>query len=192
MCHVSHVTCHVSRVTCQMSGVFFFFYIFYYIYINLFYKKNLQSDGASWWRVCYQRGLPRLVYLHPKEDDIFISASTKYDAKTSRHVCSCLLSLLSLFSLMSQVSLCILYFFTALIQLQTIAFMFVFVCLVRWSLTSWLGGAMACSVETVISINHIIWNWQIRLYFVSCACDCLLSVVCGVVYLTWVIICFFF
>ena len=34
-CHVSHVTCHVSCVT--------------------------QSVGASRWRVCYQRGLPRLV-----------------------------------------------------------------------------------------------------------------------------------
>ena len=33
------------RVTCQMSGVFF-----------------LQNGWASWWRVCYQRGLPRLVY----------------------------------------------------------------------------------------------------------------------------------
>ena len=22
-----------------------------------------QSGGASWWRVCYQRGLPRLVFL---------------------------------------------------------------------------------------------------------------------------------
>ena len=24
-------------------------------------KINEQSGGASWWRVCYQRGLPRLV-----------------------------------------------------------------------------------------------------------------------------------
>ena len=24
-------------------------------------KKIGQSGGASWWRVCYQRGLPRLV-----------------------------------------------------------------------------------------------------------------------------------
>ena len=37
---MSHVTCHLS-----------FFYV----------KKIGQSGGASRWRVCYQRGLPRLV-----------------------------------------------------------------------------------------------------------------------------------
>ena len=42
-CHVSHVTCHVSPVTCQHFFCFF-----------------LLSGGASTWRVCYQRGLPRL------------------------------------------------------------------------------------------------------------------------------------
>ena len=41
--------CHLSRVTCHMS----FF---------LFIQKKLQSDGASRWSVCYQRGLPRLVW----------------------------------------------------------------------------------------------------------------------------------
>ena len=40
--HVSHVTCHMSGVTLHVS---------------------LQRGGASWWRVCYQRGLPRLVYF---------------------------------------------------------------------------------------------------------------------------------
>ena len=49
-CHMSRVTCHVSRVTCQVSHVrcqmFFFFG---------------QNGRASRWRVCYQRGLPRLV-----------------------------------------------------------------------------------------------------------------------------------
>ena len=25
-------------------------------------KKLLQSGGVSWWRVCYQRGITRLVY----------------------------------------------------------------------------------------------------------------------------------
>ena len=34
--------CHMSRVTCH---IFFFG----------------QSGEAYWWRVCYQRGLPRLV-----------------------------------------------------------------------------------------------------------------------------------
>ena len=45
-CHVSNVTCHMSRVTCP---IFFFFFFFG------------KSGGASRWRVCYQRGLPRLV-----------------------------------------------------------------------------------------------------------------------------------
>ena len=45
-CHdVSRVTFHVSRVTCHMSHVTFFG----------------QSGEDYWWRVCYQRGLPRLV-----------------------------------------------------------------------------------------------------------------------------------
>ena len=43
--HVSCVTCQVSPVTCHLSPVFFL----------------LQIAGASWWRACYQRGLPRLV-----------------------------------------------------------------------------------------------------------------------------------
>ena len=51
MCHVSRVTCHMSPVTCQK--IFFTFF--------LFKKKNGQSGGASRGRVCYQRGLPRLV-----------------------------------------------------------------------------------------------------------------------------------
>ena len=53
ICHVSHVTCqflcvncHVSRVTCHTKNVL----------------KNIgQRDWASWWSVCYQQGLPRLV-----------------------------------------------------------------------------------------------------------------------------------
>ena len=59
-CHMSRVTCHVSPVTCHMSHVkkkflplnFFFFYV----------NKIGQSGGASRGRVCYQRGLPRLVF----------------------------------------------------------------------------------------------------------------------------------
>ena len=49
-CHVSHVTCHMSRVMCQIFLFFFFFFFFG------------QSGEASQGRVCYQRGLPRLVY----------------------------------------------------------------------------------------------------------------------------------
>ena len=48
MCHLSPVTCHMSPVTCQ--NIFFYILIFG------------QSGGTSWWRVYYQRGLPRLVH----------------------------------------------------------------------------------------------------------------------------------
>ena len=48
-CHVSRVICHMSRVTCHVSHVVFFLVFFG------------QSGEAYWWRVCYQRGLPRLV-----------------------------------------------------------------------------------------------------------------------------------
>ena len=44
---MSRVMCHISRVTCHM----------YFIFI-LFFG---QSGEAYRWRVCYQRGLPRLV-----------------------------------------------------------------------------------------------------------------------------------
>ena len=41
------MTCHVSCVTCHISHVIFL----------------LQIGAASRWRVCYQQGLPRLVFL---------------------------------------------------------------------------------------------------------------------------------
>ena len=38
-------------------------------HINI-YIFFLQSDGASWWRVWYQRGLPRLVFEgNPKAEN---------------------------------------------------------------------------------------------------------------------------
>ena len=52
ICHVSHVTCHISRVMCHVSHVTFFFFLF-----------SGQFSEAYRWRVCYQRGLPRLVYF---------------------------------------------------------------------------------------------------------------------------------
>ena len=56
-CQVSHVRCHMSGVTCQVSRV-----RCHMSYIYIFF---LQSDWASRWRVCYQRGLPRLVFNRP-------------------------------------------------------------------------------------------------------------------------------
>ena len=52
-CHMSHVMCQVSGVRCQVSHVIFFILLFFF----------LQSGEASRWRVCYQRGLPRLVFI---------------------------------------------------------------------------------------------------------------------------------
>ena len=69
MCHMSHVTCHVSHITSK-----FFFHL----------KKKLSlkiigpSGGTSWWRVCYQRGLPRLVYIFPDLFDHLYQASHLY------------------------------------------------------------------------------------------------------------------
>ena len=69
--HVSHVRCHMSRVMCQVSRVrchvshFFLFLLFFLFFF-------LKSGWTSQWMVCYQRGLPRLVYLFlPKPDDDF-------------------------------------------------------------------------------------------------------------------------
>ena len=53
--HVSHVTCDVSQVRYHVSGVTcHIFFLFFYFF--------LQIGWASLWRVCYQRGLPRLVF----------------------------------------------------------------------------------------------------------------------------------
>ena len=54
-CHVSRVSCQVSGVRCQVSGVTCHFFLFLYFF--------WQIGGASRWRVCYQRGLPRLVLI---------------------------------------------------------------------------------------------------------------------------------
>ena len=43
-------TSHVSRITCHLPHIMFFVVFF------------LQICGASRWRVCYQRGLTRLVF----------------------------------------------------------------------------------------------------------------------------------
>ena len=50
MWHISYVRCHMSHVTCHI------------LFILLLGTKWLSSSG----RVCYQRGLPRLVYRFVK------------------------------------------------------------------------------------------------------------------------------
>ena len=56
MCPISHVRCHISLVTrhvshlrCHMSHIFSSYFL-------------LESGGVSVWRVCYQWGLPHLVF----------------------------------------------------------------------------------------------------------------------------------
>ena len=69
-CHVSCVTtCHVSCVTCHMSHVIFIFIFFLG-----------QSGEVYRWRVCYQRGLPRLVspYYYLIADGSSISELTYF------------------------------------------------------------------------------------------------------------------
>ena len=48
-------TCHMSHITCHMSHVSFLF-----LFIIPFFWQN---GGATWWRVCYQKGLPHLVLV---------------------------------------------------------------------------------------------------------------------------------
>ena len=62
MCHVSCVPCHVSCVNCHMSQVFWFLFI-----LIEWKEKNRQSGRASWWRVCFQRGIPYLT-VHSSTD----------------------------------------------------------------------------------------------------------------------------
>ena len=65
-CHMSHVTCHVSQVTCHVSHVMCHIFISIYIFLllPLLFRK---SGEARCWRVCYQRGLPCLVFMLPDE-----------------------------------------------------------------------------------------------------------------------------
>ena len=51
---LSHVVCHISCVKCN-------YFLFFFL---------SQSVGAIQWRVCYQRGLPRLVY-----EDLLVGSS---------------------------------------------------------------------------------------------------------------------
>ena len=50
--YVSHITCHMSHVKIIFSD------------IKKSLKKSEQCGAASWWRVCYQWGLPRLVFFY--------------------------------------------------------------------------------------------------------------------------------
>ena len=63
MCHLSHVTCHLSHVTWHMPTVTCYFFLNFFFQKKKSKKslKNGPSGGASWLRVFYQRGLPRLV-----------------------------------------------------------------------------------------------------------------------------------
>ena len=55
--HLSPVMCHMSPVTLHMS----FQLKLKQKKLEKLNRKNQQSGGDSQWRVCYLRGLPRLV-----------------------------------------------------------------------------------------------------------------------------------
>ena len=59
-CRMSNVTCHVSRFTCNMSRVTCHMSFFFLIFSS---SSFLQIGEVYRGRVCYQRGLPRLVFL---------------------------------------------------------------------------------------------------------------------------------
>ena len=61
MCHVSPVTYHVSPVTYQNQVTFFLYSKKIKLGYFFILQKIWQSGGAGRCRVCYQRGLPRLV-----------------------------------------------------------------------------------------------------------------------------------
>ena len=69
LCHLSHVTCNMSPITCKLSHDLFYNFSSS-SYLNMIIKKIFQfnffligqSCWASWWRVCYQRGLHHLVF----------------------------------------------------------------------------------------------------------------------------------
>ena len=74
MCHVSGVTFHVSRVTCHVSNANFIF-----LFIIFFLG---QLGEAYRWRVCYQRGLPRLVFFSSLNKNRLVFGRTKKDLTT--------------------------------------------------------------------------------------------------------------
>jgi hypothetical protein len=73
-CHLSPVTCHLSPVTCHLLHVIYFFYFFFYVK-----KKIGQSSGACRWRVCDQRGLPRLVFANSSNNPLVQSGREPRD-----------------------------------------------------------------------------------------------------------------
>ena len=60
MCHMSHVMCHMSCVTC--NGPHVTCHTSHITHNFIYFIYFLQSGEVSRCRVCYQRGLPRLVY----------------------------------------------------------------------------------------------------------------------------------
>ena len=66
--HVSHVRCQVSVVLCQVSHVRCHMSCVKKIHIFLLFSFFGQCGGVSRWRVCYQRGLPLLVFIFSCEE----------------------------------------------------------------------------------------------------------------------------
>ena len=57
MSHVSHITCQISHFTCHLSCI-----TFQVSHVTHFFLLFFLLESGSWWRVCYQWGLPRIVF----------------------------------------------------------------------------------------------------------------------------------
>ena len=55
LCHMPHVNCHVLHITKKCIYIFFLSF-------------SGQRIGGIWWRVCYYRGLPRIVLIVNSQD----------------------------------------------------------------------------------------------------------------------------
>ena len=98
MCHVSCVRCHLSPVTCHVSPVTFQNICFKQ---NCIIKKNplkYWKSGEAWrWRVCYQRGLPRLVLSVRTKWKVTLKTLKKYFKFLNQIIAlpNCLINLLN-------------------------------------------------------------------------------------------------
>ena len=83
ICQALCVRCHLSGVRCQVSGVR---YHVSGVRCHMSHFFVTQNRGASWWRVCYQQGLPHLVFSHCDPFCIVLEISTRGSDMHHAHV----------------------------------------------------------------------------------------------------------
>ena len=62
-----YVRCRMSGVTCPMSPVIFCLHA---SFLKQNEKKKIRKKWTKGWRVCYQWGLPRLIFDTDKKNDL--------------------------------------------------------------------------------------------------------------------------